>query len=187
MTISQSFLPSNFSKSERDLQFRINKPSLAAAATLIMLTGCAGAKDDDTEKEENMPEVQIEIPVSSAATTSSVTPTSTKENTDTTMKTSYKNGTYSEVGHYSSPSGEESVNVSLTIDNGKVTASTFKGTAELGKSLQFQTAFGAGYQEFVVGKSIDEISLDVVNGSSLTPKGFMDALKKIKAEAAAHG
>jgi 23S rRNA (uracil1939-C5)-methyltransferase len=35
----------------------------------------------------------------------------------------------------------------------------------------------------VVGKNIEELNLTVVNGSSLTPKGFMDALAKIKVDA----
>ncbi|KXK09170.1 MAG: hypothetical protein UZ21_OP11001000228 [Microgenomates bacterium OLB22] len=48
-----------------------------------------------------------------------------------------------------------------------------------------QGLFAEGYKTQVVGKSIDELKLDVVNGSSLTPKGFEDALQKIKTEAAA--
>ncbi len=37
----------------------------------------------------------------------------------------------------------------------------------------------------VVGKKIDEVQLTKVAGSSLTPKGFMDALEKVKTEAKA--
>ena len=48
-----------------------------------------------------------------------------------------------------------------------------------------QGNFKAGFSELVVGKPVDQVSLSVVNGSSLTPKGFMDALAKIKAEAKA--
>ena len=35
----------------------------------------------------------------------------------------------------------------------------------------------------VVGKNIDEVAITKVAGSSLTPKGFTDALEKIKADA----
>jgi hypothetical protein len=47
-----------------------------------------------------------------------------------------------------------------------------------------QGKFKEGFEEAVVGKPLDEIALTVVNGSSLTPKGFMDALTKVKLEAA---
>lgn len=100
-------------------------------------------------------------------------------------KQKYGDGTFAAVGGYRSPAGAEEVNVSLTLKNGVVTAAAFQGTATNPKSVKMQAAFAAGFQEAVIGKSIDGLNLDVVNGSSLTPMGFMDALSKIKAEAAA--
>lgn len=97
----------------------------------------------------------------------------------------YADGTFSATGTYSSPGGQESVEVSLTLKDGVVTDATYKGNAGFGRSKQFQEQFGAGYKQMVVGKSIDSLSLDVVNGSSLTPKGFMDAVQKITAQAKA--
>ena len=97
----------------------------------------------------------------------------------------YKDGTFSAAGDYLSPSGGEEINVSLTIKSGVITDATYEGTADGGKSQKMQAAFGEGYKELVLGKAIDEVTLDVVNGSSLTPIGFMDAVRKIKVEAAA--
>jgi uncharacterized protein with FMN-binding domain len=97
----------------------------------------------------------------------------------------YKNGTYTSTGVYKSPAGEESVKVSLTIENDVVTNATFVGNATNPGSVKNQGLFSEGYKQYVVGKKIDAISLDVVNGSSLTPKGFMDAVQKIKAQARA--
>lgn len=97
----------------------------------------------------------------------------------------YKNGTYSADGIYRSPAGGESVSITLTLKDDVVTATSFQGHATAPKSVVMQEKFAAGFQELVVGKSIDELSLDVVNGSSLTGAGFMDAVAKIKAEAKA--
>lgn len=96
---------------------------------------------------------------------------------------SYKDGTYSASGAYTSPAGPESVEVTLTLKDGAVTDVVFNGDSENEKSKFMQDKFGEGISAQVVGKSIDSLDLAVVNGSSLTPKGFMDALEKIKQEA----
>lgn len=95
----------------------------------------------------------------------------------------YEDGTYNATGAYSSPAGQESVEVTLVLKDDMVTAATFKGNATHPTSKLNQQKFAAGYEVLVVGKSLDSISLTVVNGSSLTPKGFMDALADIKADA----
>ncbi len=97
----------------------------------------------------------------------------------------YADGTYAAVGSYVSPAGQEAVDVSITLKNGVIASATFQGEATHPTSKRMQENFGKGYQELVVGKSIDDVSLTVVNGSSLTSKGFMDALAKIKVEASA--
>lgn len=106
-----------------------------------------------------------------------------KENNQKIIESAYADGTYAAMGTYTSPAGEEEVEVTLTIEEGVVTAAEFKGFAENPGSVNKQAAFAEGFEEEVVGKSIDEIDLTVVNGSSLTPIGFEDALEKIKEEA----
>lgn len=107
--------------------------------------------------------------------------TSTQE--PVAMTGTYKNGTYSAVGDYVSPGGAEQVGVTLTLKDDVVTDVNFESKAERPMSVRFQGLFASGYKDFVVGKKIDEIQLTKVSGSSLTPKGFNDALAKIKAEA----
>ncbi len=89
------------------------------------------------------------------------------------------------MGNYVSPAGTEEVTVSVTIADDKVSMAEFIGHATHPTSKKRQADFNAGFKDFVVGKPIDQVSLTVVNGSSLAPKGFMDALSKIKAEAKA--
>jgi uncharacterized protein with FMN-binding domain len=95
----------------------------------------------------------------------------------------YKDGTYEAVGTYTSPAAPEDVKVSVTLKDNIVTAATFEGEAKNPASVQNQEKFNEGYTALVVGKPLDSIDLTVVNGSSLTPRGFMDALRDIKMEA----
>lgn len=104
---------------------------------------------------------------------------------DTATSGVYKDGTYSVVGNYVSPGGPREVNVSVTLKGDVITDSTFEGIASDATSKRFQTEFASGYKQLVVGKKIDEVQLTKVAGSSLTPKGFTDALEKVKAEAKA--
>lgn len=96
---------------------------------------------------------------------------------------SYADGTYTALGEYTSPAGPEHISVTLTLKGGVVTEVASTEESENPKSQYMQKQFSEGVSTVVTGKSIDSLDLAVVNGSSLTPKGFMDALEKIKAEA----
>jgi len=95
----------------------------------------------------------------------------------------YKDGQYSVIGNYVSPGGPREVGVVITLKDGVITDSVFTGKAQDAESQRFQGEFADNYKPLVVGKNIDEVSLTKVSGSSLTPKGFNDALDKVKAEA----
>ena len=95
----------------------------------------------------------------------------------------YKDGTYTAVGNYTSPGGQEELGVTLTVASGVVTASEVEVKATRPISQERQTDFAENYESQVVGKNIDEISLGKVSGSSLSPKGFNDAVEKIKTQA----
>ncbi len=112
-------------------------------------------------------------------------PTSTSESAPAAgaPATAYRDGTYRANGSYTSPGGGESVMVSLTLKGDVITDATFAGNTENATSKLLQDKFAAGYRTQVIGKNIDSLQLGVVNGSSLTPIGFMDAVAKIKAEA----
>ena len=95
----------------------------------------------------------------------------------------YENGTYSANGEYISPGGPRDVSLTVTLTDGVVTDSLFEGHATDPTSMRFQGEFTDNYQPLIIGKNIDEIALTKVSGSSLTSKGFTDALEKIKLEA----
>lgn len=139
-------------------------------ALSVMMAGCSSA--------QNTPQVPVvpTPPVSSSASSASSTSAVSKK---------YSNGTFSAVGLYDSPEGQESINVGITLLDGNITDATFQGNATHGRSKMFQNLFATGFKEQVIGKSISSLTLDVVNGASLTPIGFMDAVKKIQAQAQA--
>ncbi|MCX8008754.1 MAG: hypothetical protein N3A54_03545 [Patescibacteria group bacterium] len=95
----------------------------------------------------------------------------------------YKDGTYTATSSYMSPAGSKEIEVTVTIQNNVVTDTSFRGINPDPVSRRYQNEFSQNYKAFVVGKNIDEIVLGKVSGSSLTPKGFNDALEKIKNEA----
>ena len=95
----------------------------------------------------------------------------------------YQDGTYSADGTYASPNGTETVGVELTLAAGTVTAVNITQHPSNPNTGKFQGEFAGGIAAQVVGKSIDELNVSKVAGSSLTSGGFNQALDKIKAEA----
>ncbi len=96
----------------------------------------------------------------------------------------YKDGTYDVRGNYTSPAGPEEIIVNLTLKNNIVTDVTMEPTATHQFSQKWQGVFHDNFKDLVIGKDINALKLDKVSGSSLTPKGFNDAVEKIKAQAA---
>ncbi len=111
------------------------------------------------------------------------TPTTPSTDTPPAATFKYKDGTYSVKGNYVSPGGPEEIPVTITLKNDIITAATMTVNSPRPMSQNFQTQFHDNFQTFVVGKNIDEVTLVKVSGSSLTPKGFNDALAKVKVEA----
>jgi hypothetical protein len=96
----------------------------------------------------------------------------------------YKDGTYEMIGNYVSPGGPREVGVTLTLANGVISDASAEVMATDATSQRFQGEFVNNFKPMVIGKSIDEVVLEKVSGSSLTPKGFNDAVNKIKTAAA---
>lgn len=105
------------------------------------------------------------------------------QNTGTAEGASYDSGTFTASGSYSSPGGTERVEVRLTLDADVITAVEVTPKAASPTSKQYQSSFVSGIADVVVGKNIDEINVSKVSGSSLTSKGFNEAIEQIKAEA----
>ena len=95
----------------------------------------------------------------------------------------YKDGTFTAPGKYDTHAGPEEITITITLKDGIITDTQFQGTPVAKMSQRFMDAFSNNYKTLVIGKKIDEVHLDKVSGSSLTPIGFNNALEKIKQEA----
>lgn len=93
-------------------------------------------------------------------------------------------GTWTETGDYSTPGGQESVEVTLTAKDGTVTAVKVTGSGDSPNAQQYQSAFISGISAAVVGKPLATLEVGAVSGSSLTGNGFDAAVEKIRADAA---
>jgi len=101
----------------------------------------------------------------------------------TTGATAYKDGTYSADGTYTSPNGQETVGVELTLAADKVSAVNITVHPSNPNTKKFQGEFASGIAAQIVGKDVDELKVSKVAGSSLTSGGFNDALEQIKSQA----
>jgi len=112
-------------------------------------------------------------------------PGTTATDPGTTTTGSYKDGTYTESADYQAPSGTETVDVTMTLAGGVVTAVTVVGHATDPQAKLHQGQFAGGIAAVVVGKNINDLKVDKVGGSSLTSGGFNAAVEHIKTDAAA--
>ena len=140
--------------------------ALAAFALLGTVAGCSSAAE-------------------TASGTDTGTTTETDTNSGTTTSGTYTDGTYDASASYQSPNGTESIDVEITLADNVITAVTVTGNGESPDSQRYQGEFENGIADVVVGKNIDDISVDKVAGSSLTSGGFNDAIEQIKSEATA--
>lgn len=144
--------------------------AILTGLTLVgALAGCSTAADGDTAQDSG-----------SEGSTSTTAP----DTTEAATAGSYTDGEYTESAEYQSPNGTEEVTVTVTLADGVITAVESVGDGDNPNSKRYQTEFADGIADVVVGKNIDEISVDKVAGSSLTSDGFNAAIEKIKADAA---
>lgn len=142
--------------------------AIVGIAGLLVLAGCSGTADaEDTS-------------------TSGDTGTSTESTGGgSDAAGSYTDGTYTADGSYQTPETVEEISVTLTLAEGVVTEVEVTGDPQAPESSRYQAEFIDGISDEVVGKSIDELNVSRVAGSSLTSGGFNDAVESIKEQAAA--
>lgn len=167
--------------------------------TGLLFTACSTEDRDDSDdlggsleesleiEDEDEGEDEEDDDEEDANTNTSSTSGSSKGDTSgSTEEASYKDGTYTQTGSYSTPAGTEQIGVTLTLEAGVVTSVSINNTAKDDVSIGFVKLFSEGISSVVVGKPIESISnVGAVNGSSLTPNGFGSAVEAIMAEASA--
>ncbi|MCQ6271709.1 FMN-binding protein [Pseudarthrobacter sp. R1] len=153
----------------------VRKSVFAGIAGLSLAGTVAGCAPSATESTPA-------APAGNASETSPAAPSAGASSLATSGST-YKDGTYSADGNYVSPNGTETVGVELTLAGGTVTAVDITQHPSNPNTRKFQGEFAGGIADQVVGKSIDELNVSKVAGSSLTSGGFNQAVEQIKSEA----
>ena len=143
--------------------------SAAAAASVMLLTAACGSGSDDASSDK---------PSSSTSSASS-------DDSSDSGSATFKDGDYTEEETYANPGGESKVKVELKLAGNKISDVTVTPMAENATSKQYQQKFASGIAGEVVGKSLDELNVSKVAGSSLTSIGFNAAIDAIKADAKA--
>jgi uncharacterized protein with FMN-binding domain len=154
------------------VQPSIRKTVFAGIAGLSLagtVAGCAPSAQQPAAQETPSTTAETAAPGSSALASSGA---------------GYKDGTYSAEGNYKSPNGTETVGVQLTLASGTVSAVEVTPHPSNPNTKKFQGQFAGGIAEQIVGKSLDEIKVSKVAGSSLTSGGFNQAVEDIKTQAA---
>lgn len=147
--------------------------ALVGIAGALLLAGCA-AESSSAETETSPAQT----------TTAASTPEATSSASSSSASSTYKDGTYTADGSYQTPETVEQISVSVTLSGDTVTQVTVTGNPQASESKQYQAKFISGISAVVVGKKLDDISVDKVAGSSLTSKGFNQAIATIRTEAA---
>ncbi len=91
-------------------------------------------------------------------------------------------GTFTAASSYSTGRSIHELDVTLTLDNGVVTAADidYDGAGEPGTPIL--RSFNEAYETEVVGRDIDSIELSRVGGASWTSNAFNEAVDEIRAQ-----
>lgn len=102
----------------------------------------------------------------------------------TPRKTVFADGTYTAEGSYTSPGGRDTISVTLVVKSDLVTQVTVNAVEASSHSMKHIRDFNGGIGQFVIGQNLEGLASPArVAGSSLTGKGFNQALSRIQTDA----
>ena len=153
----------------------IRKSIFAGVAGLSLAGTVAGCAPSAQQPAEQAPAAQETTAAAPAASSAPASPAAAA---------GYKDGTYNADGKYTSPNGQETVGVALTLQDGTVSDVQITEHPSNPNTRKFQGEFKSGIAAQVVGKKLDELKVSKVAGSSLTSGGFNQAVEQIKSQAA---
>lgn len=170
--------PETPARGRQTRRLRIGVGAALGVAAAGALAGCAGQGTDEAVADQTTSS-------SSAAVSSGSSSAAASDSASASSTSGYADGSYEAEGTYTSPGGQQSITVSVTLSGGVVTAVTVTPEAKDAQSSEYQKRFASGISAVVVGKNLDDLEVSRVSGSSLTSEGFAKAIDAIKSEAAA--
>ncbi|MFC0265835.1 hypothetical protein [Alloscardovia macacae] len=163
---------------------------VGVVAASLLLAGCgssAPAAGDNADLQSNS---TANSSSSSAGTNGTNGSAGADENVSNELKFpdakadtgTYGDGTYTVSGHYGEHSAS-TLDVSVTVGAGKVTAVGVKPTTSSAISKKYGDDFVKAVSGEVVGKDLKDLKLSVVAGASWTTDAFNQALVNVRGEA----
>ncbi len=166
----------------------------SAVLLIVLLSACTAGIDNNLTTTTSQ-SGSVFTPVPTATSTPITTPTPSPTSSSTPIPNSpsptstpisvhtIANGTYTEKASYKSPAQVENVEFSFTVDAGTITNVELLSTSSVATSRKFQGLFIDGIKKEIIGKKLADLgTYSRVNGSSLTPKAFNQALEQLKQE-----
>ncbi|RUR01283.1 FMN-binding protein [Labedella endophytica] len=153
------------------MRARTRRNTGAALAGIAVIGGLAACTSDAADS------------TTGSTSDSSATDESTTGGTDASSTATYADGEYTAEGDYTTPGGQESVTVTVMLEDNVVTSLEVEGSGGSPNTQRYQGEFIDNIQSEVVGQDIDDLSVSKVAGSSLTSGGFNAAIETIKSDA----
>jgi hypothetical protein len=151
----------------------ITRAAAGAAAVFLPLTACSTGDSDGTSA--STPSTPAVSPSSSPAPPSEASGTGA---------TGYEDGTFTARGYYGG--APSYMTFTLTLDEGIITEVESELMPDNNDTSRgYQERFAAALPEEVVGRSVEEVEVGRLAGSSSCGDGFNDALAQIREQAAA--
>ena len=164
-------------------QKKIALASMTGLSLSVALAGCATDSSGAASAETSAPTSAATSAPTTGGSTGAATDSGSSDSGSSDSGSVYTDGTYEATGSYTSPNGQEEIDVSITLAGDVITAVTVTPEATNPNSVNYQNQFADGIAAVVEGKNIDEIDVSRVAGSSLTSGGFNEAIETIKGEA----
>lgn len=114
-----------------------------------------------------------------ASTNTSTTPTATTPAVTTPSTPTYKDGTYKSTVSYRVPHGTNTLNATITLKDGVVTAVATTSSYSDGESAAYISSFENSVTKAVVGKKITSSFSYRIGGASLTGGAFISAVNSV--------
>jgi uncharacterized protein with FMN-binding domain len=151
-----------------------------------LVGGAALFSQGSTVSSQTTPTTTQSAPTTTSSDTTATTSSTTAASQSTTAPTgSFKDGQYSASASYRVPHGSNTISVSLTVKDGKVTVVKNSQNYTDHESRSYIDSFESEISSAVVGQPLGSTNLSRVGGASLTTAAFNDALSQIASDAKA--
>ena len=158
------------------------KQKIAATLVVIVAVALLGSTVKAYNDRQKSPVVSVSSPPPAAQAQASA---GSDGSQNPSSSSAFKDGSYTASANYLVPTGQENIQVTLTVKGGAVTSSQIQNSETNPESAQFQEYFASQYKSQVIGKSLSGLQIAYIAGASDTCQAFNSAVKNIQNQAQA--